>query len=128
MKATLASILASLAITLTAAASPALRIDMTIATGGDRIVSRPSFYVESGKRGVISSGEQDPSGEKLSELTCSVTPTLLKDRTVDLQMVFTQRQGKKINRHAPRIVVQLGKLATLKVGDLVVTAKPTLAK
>jgi hypothetical protein len=128
MKTTLSCILASLAIALTAAASPSLRIDMTIATNGGRIVSKPSFYVESGNRGVISSGEQDRSGQKVSELTSAVTPTLLDDGTVDIQMVFTQRQGKKTNSHAPRIVVQLGKLAKFKVGELLVTAKPTLAK
>ena len=116
-----------LAIALTAAASPSLRIDMTIATGGDRIVSKSSFYVKSGNRGVISSGE-DRSGQEASELTAAVMPTLLGDGTVDIQMLFTQRQGKKTNSHASRIVVQLGKLAKFKVGELLVTAKPTLAK
>jgi hypothetical protein len=128
MKSTLTSILASLAITLTAAASPSLRIDMTIATRGDSIASRPSFYLESGKRGVISSGQIDPNGKKVSELTYAVTPTLLDNGTVDMQMVVTQRLGKNTDRHAPRIVVQLGKLAKFRVGKLVVTAIPTLLK
>ena len=122
MKTALTSILASIAVVLTAAASPSLRIDMTIATSGDRVVSRPSFVVESGKPGGFASGDDE------SELRCALTPTLLDDGAADIQMVITQRKGKKTDRHAPRIRVPLGKLAKLKVGELVVTVKPSLAR
>ena len=122
MKKTLSCTLASIAITLTAAASPLLSIEMTIATAREGIVSRPSVFVQSGNRAVISSGGQQ------SELTCALTPTLLDNGTVDIQAVITQREGKKSDRHARRMLVQLGKLAKVKVGELVFTAKPTLAK
>lgn len=123
MKTTLSFILASIAITLTAVASPSLRVDITVATGGDRIVSRPTIMTQSGKQAVISSGDQE------SELTIALTPTLHENGTVDIQSVITQRKGKKMDRLAvPRIVVQLNKFARIQVGELVFTAKPSLAK
>lgn len=122
MKTTLTSLLAYLAIGLTAAASPTLRIDMTVATSGNRVVSKPSVFVHSGNRAVITSGSQ------VSELTCALTPTLLDKDTVAIQTVITQREGKKSDRHTRRIVVQLGKLAQVKVGKLILTVKPTLVR
>jgi hypothetical protein len=43
--------------------------------------------------------------------------------------LITQRKGKKTEKLATRrIVVQLDKLATIRVGELVFTAKPSLVK
>ena len=123
MKPILSTLLASIAITLTAAASPSLRIESTIATDGEHIVSRPTIIVQSGEQAIISSGDQE------SELTCALTPTLLDNGTVDIRVVITQRKGKKTDTLAnPRIKVQLGELAKIQSGKLVFTAKPSLAK
>lgn len=123
MKSALAFILASIAITLTAAASPSLRIEMTIATDGEHIVSRPTIVTQSGKQATISSGDQE------SELTCALIPTLLDNGSVDIRAVITQRKGKKTETlAAPRVITQLDKLAKIQVGKLVFTAKPSLAK
>lgn len=122
MKTTLSCILASIAIALTAAASPSLRIDMTVATSGNRIVHRPSLFTQSGKQAIISSGDQE------SALTCALTPTLLDNGSVEIQAVITQREGKKTDRHFRRILVRLGKVAKFKVGELRFTAKPIVVK
>lgn len=122
MKTTLSTILASIALALTAAASPSVRIDMTVATSGGRIMHRPVLVAQSGKQATISTGRQE------SVFTIALTPTLLDNGAVDIQTAITQREGKKVDRHATRIVVPLGKFAKFKVGELVVTATPTLAK
>jgi len=123
MKSALSAILAGIAITLTAAASPSLRIEMTIATDGEHIVSRPTIVTQSGKEATISSGNQQ------SELTCALTPTLLDNGTVDIRAVITQRKGEKTDTLAtPQLITQLGKLAKIQVGKLIFTAKPSLEK
>ncbi len=126
MKTTLTTILASIALALTAAASPSVRIDMTVATSGGRIMHRPVLVAQSGKQATISTGRQEP-GRQESVFTIALTPTLLDNGAVDIQTAIMQREGKKVDRHATRIVVLLGKFAKFKVGELVVTAKPTLA-
>lgn len=123
MKSTLHSLLVSLALALPAAAAPALRIETTIATRGERIVSRPTVVVESGKQATLSSGDEQ------SELTCALTPTLLADGTVDVQAVITQRHGKKTDKLAsPRLHLQLGQVAKVQVGELTFTAKASLVQ
>ncbi len=126
MKTTLSAIFAGIAITITAAGSPEMRVDATIATDGGHIVSRPTFVIQSGKQARVTSGEQGNGQD--SELTCAITPTLLDDGTVDIQTVITQREGKKTDKLAGRVVVQLGKVAKIQVGELIFTAIPSLAK
>jgi hypothetical protein len=128
MKTALSAILACIAITVSAAASPAVRIDATIATDGEHVVMRPSFIVQSGKQAKMTSDQHKQGKGPISELTCAVTATLLDNGSVDIQTVITQREGKKTDTLTGRIVAQLGKVAKLQVGELVLTATPSLAK
>ena len=114
---------ASLALAVSAAAAPMLRIEATFATDGGQVVSAPSLVVESGKAASIETGTLE------SALTISLTPTLLDNGQVDIKTVITQRKGKQTDTiAAPRLVVQLGKLAKIEVGKLAFTAKPTLVE
>ncbi|MHA3775423.1 hypothetical protein ACXR0O_28215 [Verrucomicrobiota bacterium sgz303538] len=122
MKSTLSSIVAFVAMAVTVAATPSLRIDTTI-TRADKIYNRPTLFVSSGEQASITSGDKDTA------LTYAVTPTLLDNGTVGIQTVITQRNGKKTNKFATsRIVVPLGKSVTLRCGELLINAKPSLAK
>lgn len=101
MKTTINTLLATILITLTASASPALLVETTIT-------------------------EHHAKGGKLEY---AVTPTLLDDGTVDLRAVLTERDGKNADRlAAPQIKSKLGQVAEIQIGQLAFTTKTSLAK
>ena len=123
MKSTLSTILASVALTLTVSAAPLLRIETTISQADHSVLSRPMVFTSSGKEAVI------PTGDKDSEITYALTPTLLDNGMVDLQATATQRNGEKITKlEEPRVVVKLGEVVKSQVGDLLLTVKTSLAE
>lgn len=123
MKTVIITFLASLALAVSATAAPMLRVETTIAPDGGQAVSAPSVVVESGKMASIEIGNQE------SALTLAITPTLLDNGQADIKTVITQRKGKQTDTlAAPRLLVQLGKLAKIEIGKLVFTAKPTLVE
>ena len=123
MKTTINTLLATILITLTASASPALLVETTITEhhtkGGKDVLASPSITVESGKQAIIQVGK----------LEYAVTPTLLDDGTVDLRAVLTERDGKNADRlAAPQIKSKLGQVAEIQIGQLAFTTKTSLAK
>jgi type II secretory pathway component GspD/PulD (secretin) len=123
MKTTINTLFATILITLTASASPALLVETTItehhAKGGKDVLAAPSITVESGKQAIIQVGK----------LEYAVTPTLLDDGTVDLRAVLTERDGKNADRlAAPQIKSELGQVAEIQIGQLAFTTKTSLAK
>jgi len=123
MKTTISTLLATLAITFTASAAPTLRIETSIAglsaKGAREVLSKPTVIVESGKNATIKHGN----------LEFSLTPTLCDNGTVDIQTVITEHKGKNAETLAtPRMIVQLGKVAEIKIGQIAFTAQPSLAK
>ena len=123
MKTTISTLLASILITLSASASPALLVETTItehhAKGGKDVLAAPSITVESGKQATIQVGK----------LEYAITPTLLDDGTVDLRAILTERDGKKADKlAAPRIKAKLGLVAEIQIGQLAFSTKTSLAK
>jgi len=123
MKTTIITLLATIVITLTASASPALLVETTItehhAKDGKDVLLAPSITVESGKQASIQVGK----------LEYAVTPTLLNDGTVDLRAILTKHDGKKADKlAAPRIKAQLGQVAEIQIGQLAFTTKTSLVK
>ena len=123
MKTTITTLLATIVITLTASASPALLVETTItehhAKGGKDVLMAPRITVESGKQATIQVGK----------LEYAVTPTLLDDGTVDLRATVTERDGKKADKlAAPRIKAKLGQVAEIQIGQLALKTKTSLAK
>lgn len=123
MNATVHTFLTIIALTFTASAASQLVIETTIATkGGKDIVSKPTVIVESGKPATISTGGEDTA------LEFALTPTLLDNGTVDIPTRITRRNGKKTDTlGTPRVIVQLGKVGRIEIGDLVLTVSPSLA-
>jgi len=123
MKPTLSTFLASVALTLTVSAAPLLRIETTISRADNSVLSRPMVFTPSGKEASITIGNEG------SEVTYTMTPTLLDNGTVDLQTTATQRNGEKITKLGePRMVVKLGEVTKTKVGEFVLTVKTSLAE
>jgi hypothetical protein len=123
MKTTINTLLATIVVTLTASASPALLVETTItehhAKGGKDVLMAPRLTVESGKQASIQAGK----------LEYAVTATLLSDGTVDLSTTLTERDGKKADKlTAPRIIAKPGQVAKIEIGQLAITTKTSLAK
>ena len=123
MNTTISTLLASILITLSASASPALLVETTItehhAKGGKDVLAAPSITVESGKQATIQVGK----------LEYAITPTLLDDGTVDLRAILTERDGKKADKLAAhRIKAKLGLVAEIHIGQLAFSTKTSLAK
>lgn len=123
MKNTICTLLTSILLTLTASAAPTLFVETSItqvnAKGVKEVLAAPSLAVESGKLATIQVGK----------LEYSITPTLLDNGTVDLRAVLTERNGEKKDQlAAPRINAGLGKVAEIKVGQIAITTKTSLAK
>ena len=123
MKTAINTLLATIVITVTASASPALLVETTITKhhtkGGKDVLTTPHITVESGKQAIIQVGK----------LEYAVTPTLLDDGTVDLRAILTERNGKKADvLAAPRINAKLGQVAEMQTGQLAITTKTSLAK
>lgn len=123
MKSISISLLASIALTLNSFAGPKLLIATTITDGDNRVLSAPTMVIASGTEATIATGELD------SRLTYGLTPTLLDNGSVELQTVITQQDGKETNKlQVPRIIIDLGKTAEIKVGKEIFTLKPSLVK
>ena len=123
MKTTIITLLATIVITLTASASPALLVETTItehhANGGKDVLLAPSITVESGKQASMQVGKFD----------YAVTPNLLNDGTVDLRAILTKHNGMKTDMLAtPSIKAQLGEVAEIQIDQLAFTTKTSLAK
>lgn len=123
MKTSITTLLASLVISLSASAAPHLLIETTIskhkANGDKELLGQPSVIIESGNQGSIESGK----------LKYALTPTLDANGTVEIEAVITERNGEKVRTIAkPRMIVELGKVAEIKVGELSFTVQPSLAK
>ena len=123
MKTTINTLLATIVITLTASASPALLVETTItehhAKGGKDVLMAPRITVESGKQATIQVGK----------LEYAITATLLDGGTVDLRAILTERDGKKADKlAASRITAKLGQVAEIQIGQLAFTTKTSLAK
>ena len=123
MKTSINTLLATIAIALTASASPTLLVETTItehhAKGGKDVLAAPRITVESGKQAIIQVGK----------LEYAITPTLLDDGTVDLRAILTERDGEKADElAAPRIKAELGQVAEIQIGQLAFTTKTSFAK
>lgn len=123
MKTTISTLLTSILITLTASAAPTLFVETSItqlnAKGVKEVLAAPSVAVESGKLATI----------QVAKLEYSITPTLLGNGTVDLRAVLTERNGEKKDQLASlRMNVGVGKVAEIKVGQMAITTKTSLAK
>jgi hypothetical protein len=122
MKATINILLATLAISLMASAAPALLLETTITDHADTnkdVLSTPRITVENGKPAII----------KVGKLEYSITPTLLDDGAVDIHITLTQGEDKKADKLVvPSVKTRFGIVATLQVGQLALTIKPSLAK
>lgn len=125
MKTTISTLLATIAIALTASAAPTLLVETTItdhdAKGGKDVMVAPRISVESGKRGIIQVGNTE----------YAITPILLGDGTVDLSISVhqTDRVGKKDDvLTAPRMLVKLGEAAEIQIGQRSYTTKTSLVK
>ncbi|MEI6491485.1 MAG: hypothetical protein WCO94_02970 [Verrucomicrobiota bacterium] len=123
MKTTITTLIASIAVTLAASASPTLLVETTIteqhATGGPDVMKVPRISVESGKQAIV----------QIGKLEYAVTPTLLADSTVDVRAILTQRSGEQADvLAAPGINTKIGQAAEVKIGKLTFTTKTSLAK
>lgn len=120
MKTAINALLATIAIALTASASPELVLETTItehhAPGGKTVMSAPRIKIESGKQATAQVGNVE----------CTFTPTLKIDGTVDFRAVFTKHKADKIA--APCITAKLGQVVEIQIGQLAFTAKTTLAR
>jgi len=115
MKTTINTLLATVAITLNASASPALLAETTItgpgATGGKKVLAAPRILVESGKQGIV-----QVATEPERSIEYAVTPILLADGIVEVRAIVTEHRangGKKVLA-APRILVESGKQAVIQ--------------
>src|SRR5687768_11097590 len=109
-------LLAAIALPISAFAAPALLVEMTIteqpAAAEKRILAKPRVIVESGTKFSIS----------VENLELVVIPTLLKDGTVDLNIVAAERFGKKQDlEKMPRVNARIGATAELEIGDLLLS-------
>lgn len=123
MKIVTGTLLATLAVALTASASPALLVATTItehhAKGGPDVLKAPRITIESGKQAIV----------RVGKLEYAVTPHLREDGTVDLQAILTEREGNKADKlAAPRIKAKLGKEVEIRAGDLTFRTRVSLAK
>jgi len=121
MKTTINALLATIAISLTASASPALLVETTVTehqvNGGKDVMT--SFTAESGKQAII----------RFDKLEYAVTPTLLDDGAVDLSVTVTQGGDKKTDSLlVPTIKTKLGNVAEIQIGQVALTMKTSLAK
>jgi hypothetical protein len=124
MKTAITTLLTTIAMTLSASASPALLVETTITeqhTNGNRgkdVLAAPRITVESGKKATI----------RVGKLEYTVTPTLLDDGTVELRAVLTEHNAKKADKLAePRITAKLGQIAEIQVGPFALATKASLA-
>ena len=117
-------LLAILFISAQAFAAPAnLLVETTITehheTGGPDVLKVPNIYTESGKQAVVQVGK----------LEYTVTPALLDDGTIDLRAVLTERNGDKADvLAAPTIKTKIGQVAEIRIGDLAIETKTSVAK
>ncbi|MEP6671938.1 MAG: hypothetical protein ABJF10_22440 [Chthoniobacter sp.] len=127
MKTTIHTLLATIAISLTASASPALLVEITTAEHHANVVNVvkgvltiPSVTVESGKQTTI----------QIGKLEYAVTPTLLDDGTVDLSATVTQGDDKKAEKLVvPSVKTKLGNGVDIQIGQVAwITIKTSLAK
>ena len=123
VKTTINTLLATIAISLTASAAPALLVETTIiehhTNVGKDVLANPPITVESGKQAII----------QIGKLEYAVTPTLLEDGTVDLRATVTQGGDKKADKLVvPTIKTKLGNVAEIQIGQLALTIKTSLAK
>jgi hypothetical protein len=123
MKAVICFTFAAIALTSTAFAAPTLLVEAKItehqADGGSVVLAAPHLTVTDGTQAIVGVGKVE----------YSITPKLLDDGNVLLQIVILKlndRQGEPLA--APRIVSQLGKTATFRVGQLEMSLNATLAK
>lgn len=123
MKATIAALVASIAVPFLASASPLLLLETTITehheSGGPDVMKVPQISTESGKQAVIQVGT----------LEYAVTPVLLDDGTVDFRAVVTVRHGDESDvLAAPAIKAKIDQVAEIRIGDLTFTTRTSLAK
>lgn len=123
VKTFLSTFVASISLALSAFGSQQLLLETTLskhdAKGGSEVLGKPSLVLESGREGCIVHGRY----------RYVLTPTLRADGTVDIRAVITRRDGDEVSTVAtPRMIVGLGKLAEVRIGDLGFTAQPSLAK
>ena len=121
MKATINTLLAIIAITLTASATPNLLIETIItkqnAPAEPEIVSRPTVLTTSGKEAIIQTGTFE----------CAVTATVLDNGNIDVRAVLTDKH-KDEKRATTRFETQLGKVAKFGLGQFAFQTKISLAK
>ena len=123
MKTTINTLLAVIAITLTASATPNLLIETIIteqnAPAEPRIVSRPTVLTTSGKEAIIQTGT----------LEYTVTATVVDNGNIDVCAVLTDKH-KDEKRVTTRFETQLklGKAAKFEFGQFVFQTKISLAK
>jgi hypothetical protein len=117
-------LLSILCVSAQAYATPAnLLVETTITehheTGGRDVLKVPPIYTESGKQAVVQVGK----------LEYTVTPALLDDGTIDLRAVLTERNGDKADvLAAPTIKTKIGQVAEIRIGDLAIETKTSVAK
>jgi hypothetical protein len=117
-------LLSILCISAQAYATPAkLLVETTITehheTGGPDVLKVSPIYTESGKQAVV----------QLGKLEYAVTPALLDDGTIDLRAVLTERNGDKADvLTAPTIKTKIGQVAEIRIGDLAIETKTSVAK
>lgn len=120
MKTAINTLFATIAIALTASASPELVLETIItehhAQGGRKVLSAPRMTIEGGKQATVQVGKVE----------CAFTPALKNDGTVDLRVVFTEHKADKLA--APRVTAKLGQVVEIQTGQLAFTAKTTLAE
>jgi hypothetical protein len=87
--------------------------------GGPDVLKVPHIYTESGKQAVVQVGK----------LEYAVTPSLLDDGTIDLRAVLTERNGDKADvLAAPTIKTKIGQVAEIRIGDLAIETKTSVAE
>jgi hypothetical protein len=117
MKTTINTLLAIIAMSLTASAAPALLVETTIsdhqANGGKEVLTVPSVTVESGKEVTIQAGQFE----------FGVTPTLLDDGNVDISTTIKADKPGVISMKG-----KLGNVAEIRIAQTTFTIKISLAK
>lgn len=120
MKTAINALFATIAIALTASASPKLVLEMTItehhAQDGKKVLSAPRIEIENGKQATVQVGIVE----------VAFTTTLKNDGSVDVRAVFTEDKAGKLA--APCITAKLGQVVEIQIGQHAFTAKTTLAE
>ena len=122
MKILLCTLFVTVAFSFTASAAPVLVVRVNLlehSDAGDKVVSRPTLYLTSGKQGTVAS----------DKFEYNVTATLLDHGTVDVSATLTEHDGKKALQVVDqRTKAKLGFTTEFRLDKLVLQTTTSLAK